>query len=168
MKILILLASTMENKKLADKLAAQIANLEIDTQILNLVDYDLPLYDMNKENNQGIPEKIHEIMDHMKNSSSYIVVSPEYNGSIPPVLSNAIAWITRTGTDFRKLFINRFILLATHSGSGGHGVLTAMRAQFVKLGALVLAREILTTYDIPLDEKSCKRKLKQLIKLSKV
>lgn len=119
MKILIIVASTNENKKLGEVLDGYAKNLGQKTETLNLVDYDLPLYYMEKEVKDGIPIPVFEIIEKMERSDAFIVVAPEYNGSIPPVLSNAIAWISRTNDDFRALFSEKPILLATHSGSGG-------------------------------------------------
>jgi len=162
----ILVSSLNENMKLAKILQEQLLTISIDSKIINLVELDLPLYDSNKEFKHGIPVQIEPLMKQMNTSLGYIVVAPEYNGSIPPVLSNAIAWISRTGDDFRQLFNEKVILLATHSGSGGAGVTTAMRSQFMKLGAIVLSREIITTYSIKLKKESSLKILKQFIKFS--
>ena len=164
---IILVASLNENMKLAKILQEQLSTLNKESKIINLVNLELPLYDSLKEEKDGIPKTIFELMESMGNAQGYIVVSPEYNGSIPPVLSNTVAWISRTSDDFRKLFNEKIILLATHSGSGGTGVTQAMRAQFMKLGSIVLSREILTTYKHKLDESSSKRILEQLIKFTR-
>ena len=162
----ILVSSLNENMKLAKILQEQLLTISIDAKIINLVELDLPLYDSNKELKHGIPAQIEPLMKQINTTSGYIVVAPEYNGSIPPVLSNAIAWISRTGDDFRQLFNEKVILLATHSGSGGTGVTTAMRSQFMKLGAIMLSREIITTYSIKLKKESSLKILKQFIKFS--
>lgn len=162
----ILVASLNENMKLAKVLQEQLSSLNKDNKIINLVQMDFPLYDSLKEEKDGIPKKIFALMDTLDKSEGYIIISPEYNGSIPPVLSNTIAWISRASTDFRKLFNEKIILLATHSGSGGTGVTVAMRSQFMKLGSIVLSREILTTYEKKLNEKSSLKILEQFIKFS--
>jgi chromate reductase len=61
------------------------------------------------------------------------------------VLSNAIAWLSVGSLDFRILFNNRTVGLATHSGGGGQKVLLAMRQQLFHLGCTVLGREVLAT-----------------------
>ncbi len=165
---IILVASLNENMKLAKILQEQLSTLNKESEIINLVNLELPLYDSFKEEKEGIPKPIFELMESMGNAQGYIVVSPEYNGSIPPVLSNTVAWISRTSDDFRKLFNEKIILLATHSGCGGTGVTQAMRAQFMKLGSIVLSREILTTYENKLDESSSKKILEQFIKFTKI
>lgn len=162
----ILVASLNENMKLAKVLQEQLQQLNQSVQIINLVELELPLYDSLKEEKDGIPAPITLLMDSMDKSVAYIIVAPEYNGSIPPVLSNSVAWISRATPDFRKLFNEKVMLLASHSGSGGTGVTQAMRNQFMKLGSIILSREIIATYEKKLDEKSSQKILKQFIDFS--
>ena len=161
--ILIFVSSLNENMKLAKKLQEQLRELEKDSEIINLVNLNLPMYDSIKEEQDGIPKELDEIMKKMQNSEAYVFVSPEYNFSLPPAHVNFVAWVSRTGDDFRKLFSMKKIQLATHSGGGGSDVSNAMRNQFTKLGSIVMPREIITTYQIPLKEDSSKRILKTFV-----
>lgn len=163
----ILVASLNKNMELAKVLQEQLSKLHEKSEIINLVQIELPLYDSLKEERDGMPKPIFEVMNTMDKSEGYIIISPEYNGSIPPVLSNTIAWISRADTNFRKLFNEKVILLATHSGSGGSGVMQAMRSQLMKLGSIVLSREIITTYEKKLDHASSLRILEQFIRFTK-
>lgn len=160
---LIFVASLNENMKLADVVKKQLSELNKDSEIINLVDLNLPMYDSYKEEHDGIPKKIDEIISKMQQADGYIFVSPEYNFSLPPVLVNFIAWISRVGDDFRELFTLKTIQLATHSGGGGQDVSNAMRNQFTRLGSIVMPREIITTYQNPLREDSSKRILEQFV-----
>ncbi len=162
----ILVASLNENMVLANKLQAQLKELGKESGIINLVELNLPLYDSLKEEKNGIPSPISTLMATMEKSDGYIIVSPEYNGSTPPVLSNALAWISRANDDFRVLFNEKIILLATHSGGDGTGLMQALRAQFIKLGSIILSREIITTYEKKLNEKSSSKILEQLLRFS--
>lgn len=166
MKILTIVSSTNENKKLAEVLNDYANNLKQETQTINLVGYDLPLYDMEKEVKDGIPIPVYEIIEQMEKADAFIVVAPEYNGSVPPVLSNAIAWISRTNENFRALFSEKAILLATHSGSGGIDLMQSMRIQFTKLGAIVIPRQIITTYQTKLVESTAIHCIEQLIRIN--
>jgi len=47
--------------------------------------------------------------------SEYELRLTYHNFSLPPVLLNAIAWVSRVGGDFRKLFTLKSIQLATSS-----------------------------------------------------
>ncbi len=168
MKTLILLASSGENLKLANVLQQLLLGAETEAEIVNIMQLKLPLYDMDVEVNEGIPEKIYTLMEKMKEVNSYIVVAPTYNGSIPPVLSNAIAWISRADKDFRVLFNEKIILLCSHSLSDCSGLMLAMRQQFNKLGSIVLSREIGTTATKEFNEKSSLKTLEQFLKFSKI
>lgn len=163
----ILVSSLNENMKLANILKDQLSSFDCEAQIVNLVNLGLPMYDSLKEEKEGIPKTIEPFIDLMEKSQGYIVVSPEYNFSIPPVLTNFIAWISRSNEDFRKVFNEKFILLATHSGGGGQDVINAMRSQFTKLGSIVMPREIVTTYQKALDTQSSEKIIKQFIKFTK-
>ena len=88
---------------------------------------------------------------------------------MPPVLNNAVAWISRGGgDDWRQAFNQKYAVVATHSGGGGLHVLKAMRSQWEYLGCTVLARGIQTNFNKELNPESANTILKQLIKLSSV
>ena len=87
---------------------------------------------------------IQDLNGSFRSAEGFVFCAPEYNGSIPPSLTNAIAWLSRASDDFRALFNGRPAGLATHSGGGGTKVMMAMRIQLAHLGANVLGREILT------------------------
>ena len=141
----ILVASLNENVKLANIIEEQLHILEKKVEIINLIELDLPMYSSLREND-GIHSNVHKLIQKLENSKAYIIVTPEYNYSIPPVLTNTIAWVSRVGDDFRKQFKGKNILLATHSGSGGSDVLAELRKQLSKLEANVYEKDILTTY----------------------
>jgi NAD(P)H-dependent FMN reductase len=163
---LLLVASLNENMKLARRIEKSLEILGVKTQTINLVDLNITLYDSSKEVNDGIPSKILELSNTMKNASGYIVVSPEYNYSIPPSLTNVIAWLSRSGENFRELFALKYVQLATHSGVGGNDVCNAMRSQFSKLGAIVAPREIVSTPQKEVEEGSLQRILSQFLSIS--
>jgi len=162
----IFVASLNENMKLATQIEKSLEKMGVKSKIINLVDLNITLYDSSKETNDGIPSEIIALSNTMKNAAGYIVVAPEYNYSIPPTLTNIIAWLSRSGESFRELFTLKYIQLATHSGSGGNDVCNAMRSQFSKLGAIVAPREILATYDKKVEEESLKRILTQFVAIS--
>lgn len=164
---IIFVASLVENMKLANKIEKDLKNLGKECEIINLVDLDITMFDTYKLENDGIPEKIKDLSIKMKEADGYIFVAPEYNYSIPPVLTNVIAWLSRSGDDFRELFALKYIQLATHSGSGGVDVCNAMRTQFTKLGSIVVPREIITTYERGIEEGSLYRILSQYLEISK-
>ena len=78
----------------------------------------------------------------MSQADAWVVIAPEYNGSIPPTLNNALAWLSTTmdWQSFRALCTGKPVGLATHSGGGGAHVIMAMRQQFSYIGADVIGR----------------------------
>jgi NAD(P)H-dependent FMN reductase len=70
---------------------------------------------------------------------------------MPPVLNNLIAWLSTSTDDFRQHFNGKPVVLATHSGGGGHNLMTSMRIQFSHLGANVLGRVAIINSKRPLN-----------------
>ncbi len=159
--VLIFVASLNENMNLANIIKNKLANKNIDSKIINLVDLNLPMYDTFKEQNGGIPKLAQDLALEMENAKAYIVVTPEYNYGVPPVLVNMIAWVSRIGENFRKLFTLKKIQLASYSGSNGQDVLNSLRNQFTRLGAIVMPREIISTYEKKCKDDSLERILSQ-------
>lgn len=151
---LIFVSSFNANLDLANTISKNLDQLSISNKIINLLDLNLPMYDTHKEQNDGIPKNAKDLFDEMKSANSYIFVTPEYNFNVPPVLINMIAWVSRVTKDYRELFNQKAVLLATHSGSNGFDMLNSLRNQLTKLNANVLEKEIRTTYTLALDEQS--------------
>jgi len=165
--ILYLSASTGKNLELANALANIGSTLGGDHQVIDLVSEGLPLYSTEEEKN-GIPEAAETLTNRLIAADGLVLIAPEYNGSIPPVLTNAIAWISRSGgDDWREAFAGKMGAVATHSGGGGQKVLLALRTQLEHLGTNVLARQILTHYQKPLNPDSAKAVVEELLKYSK-
>lgn len=167
-KIGILVASANNNQKLGLKLQELALEENCEVELINLVDLNLPLYSTVEEENNGIPQIATQLAEKILALKAFIIVAPEYNGVMPPVLNNAMAWTSRATKDWRDAFNEKIVGLATHSGGGGAKGLQAMRIQFQHLGANILARELLTTYEKALNEESARVMIRQLSKLSKV
>ena len=166
-KIGILVASCNNNVKLAKRLEELALEQNCEVEFINLVDLRLPLYSTLEEKENGIPAIASELAEKILNLKAFIIVAPEYNGVMPSVLNNAMAWTSRSTDNWRDAFEEKVVALATHSGGGGQKGLQAMRIMFQHLGANILAREILTTYEKPLNEESAKNIVKQFHELFK-
>jgi chromate reductase, NAD(P)H dehydrogenase (quinone) len=165
-KIGILVASSGNNMKLALKLQELAIEQGSKVELIDLVDLNLPLYSTKEEEKNGVPEQVKELASKILDLKAFIIIAPEYNGVMPPVLNNAMAWTSRSTKDWRDAFNEKAVGLATHSGGGGTKGLQAMRMMFQHLGANVIAREILTTYEKLLNEDTANNMIIQLIKLS--
>ena len=80
----------------------------------------IPLYDAEVEENEGIPAKVVELKDAIAAADGLLLVTPEYNNSMPGVFKNAIDWISRPPEDRRKIFFGRPVgLIGATPGSFG-------------------------------------------------
>jgi chromate reductase len=69
---------------------------------------DIPLYDADLEE-QAFPTSVTELKERIAGASGLLLVSPEYNNSVPGVLKNAIDWLTRPSTDIARVFGGRAV-----------------------------------------------------------
>ncbi|MEQ8858806.1 MAG: NAD(P)H-dependent oxidoreductase [Pseudomonadales bacterium] len=67
----------------------------------------IPLYDGDLEERQGIPDAVAELKERFAAADGVLLASPEYNGSMPGVLKNAIDWLSRPPEDTARLFRDR-------------------------------------------------------------
>lgn len=164
--IAIIVASVNKNMQLAYNIQEVVTELGQKSDVINLVSLNLPMYTSVIEDEKGIPSKVHDLAKHLQTFDALIIVSPEYNGSMPPVLNNAIAWVSRIGDDFRAIFNQKFVALATHSGGGGMRGNDAVRAMFSYIGANVLSREIINNYSKAYKKETVVSVVKELVGLS--
>lgn len=110
------------NKKLVIE-AANIAKEKGATvTVVDLKDYPIPLYDGDLEKNSGMPEFAKQLRRLMIDSQAIIIATPEYNGSIPAVLKNALDWASRdeNGHSSRDAFKGKiFAIMSASPGKGG-------------------------------------------------
>ena len=108
---------------------------------------------------------VEEITKHFINNHGLIICAPEYNGSIPPILNNAIAWVS-TSTDYwRDAFNDKVALIGTASGGSGTNFISTMKLQLEYLGCVVMPRSISANSSNPLNTESTKKILKKFINL---
>ena len=71
----------------------------------------IPLYDGDVEAAQGIPARAAELKERIASADGLLLVTPEYNNSIPGVFKNAIDWLSRPAADIPRVFGGRMIAL---------------------------------------------------------
>lgn len=132
--------------------------------MLDLTTVDLPLFTPRMQQ-QGSPEAVAALEQQLMTAPRWVICAPEYNGSIPPSLSNAIAWLSVQGNDFRALFNGRPIAMATFSGGGGMELLVSLRIQLTHLGAQVVGRQLLSNHAKPPQDESINDLLQRLLQM---
>ena len=129
--LIIITASCGKNLELSEKFLEKSNELKISSEILDLTTLDIPLFNPRIHSKENIPNEIKELKKKLFKIKSWVICAPEYNGSIPPILSNFIAWLSISGDDFRNLFNGKPIAIATFSGGIGLELLTSLRIQLV-------------------------------------
>jgi chromate reductase, NAD(P)H dehydrogenase (quinone) len=80
---------------------------------------EIPLYDGDLEE-QGIPPAVQRLKDTLAGSDGVLIVTPEYNNSMPGVLKNAIDWLSRPASDIARVFRGRPVaVIGATPGPGG-------------------------------------------------
>ena len=156
--LIIISASCGKNLELSEKFLEKSNELKISSEILDLTTLDIPLFNPRIHSKENIPNEI----------KKWVICAPEYNGSIPPILTNFIAWLSISGDDFRNLFNGQPIAIATFSGGIGLELLTSLRIQLVHLGSQVLGRQLLSSYSKPIDTKTIEDILQRLLQMKKL
>lgn len=168
------------NARLAAVAAKELALLDVEVTLISLADYPLPIYDGDLEIKFSAPANAVNLKRMIGSHHGVLIISPEYNSSVPPLLKNAIDWVTRVrdrGETFGQVFRERvFAIGAASDGKfGGLRVLMALR-QILALGcgATVIPKQMslsfadqafddMDRFKDPADAEQLRGTLRQLI-----
>ncbi len=103
------------NKQLATYAANQIAGTT--ATVLDLNDYEMPIYSIDKENESGIPDLAHQFKAQLKAADGIIISFAEHNGAYSAAFKNIFDWISRIDKDTWES--KPMLLLATSPGGRG-------------------------------------------------
>ena len=101
------------------------------------IDMDLPLYNNDLWDNP--PAKVVALKDAIRSASGILIVTPEYNRSVPAVTKNAIDWASRPYGDNAW---SRKAVAITGASPGSQGTAVAqsqLRSTLTILGTYVLS-----------------------------
>lgn len=148
-KILAFSGSTRKesfNTKLLHHVAGLARDAGADVTVIDLADYELPLYNGDLEDAQGLPENAKKLKDLFKSHHALLIACPEYNSSITPLLKNTIDWVSRPmeGEQNLEPFTGRICALVSASpgGLGGLRGLVHVRSILGNIGSIVLPTQV--------------------------
>jgi NAD(P)H-dependent FMN reductase len=124
------------NKQLASWAASQLDDVEVN--LLDLNDYEMPIFSMDKEEATGIPQLAHDFKEQLRNADGILISFAEHNGSFSAAFKNIFDWASRIE---KSMWLDKpMFLLATSPGArGGKSVLTGAVNDFPHRGGKVVA-----------------------------
>jgi chromate reductase, NAD(P)H dehydrogenase (quinone) len=147
------------NVRLAAVVAHEFALAGVEVTRLSLSDYPLPIYDGDVEARSGVPKNAISLKRMIGSHHGIVFVTPEYNSSLPPLVKNAIDWVTRVeerGETRGQVLRNRAFALASASASrfGGARCLAALRVVLTACHATVIPNQLAVSFaDRAYDDK---------------
>lgn len=134
------------NKKLVRIAATGATEAGVDTTVIDLRDFPMPLYDGDLEQKEGLPPNARKLKDLMLAHHGFLISSPEYNSSISAVFKNAIDWTSRQseGEPSLACFKGKVagIMSASPGGLGGLRGLVHVRSILGNMGVLVMPDQV--------------------------
>ncbi|MEM7195813.1 MAG: NAD(P)H-dependent oxidoreductase [Pseudomonadota bacterium] len=106
--------------------------------ILDLNDFEMPLYSIDRENADGVPDLANLFLEKIGNSDALIISYAEHNGTYTAAFKNIFDWCSRINP---KVFQNKpVVIFSTSPGRrGGASVLSQAKNSAHHFSADVLA-----------------------------
>ncbi|KZD25777.1 NADPH-dependent FMN reductase [Tardiphaga robiniae] len=135
------------NAKLAAVAVDALVRADVDATRISLGDFPLPIYDGDLESNSGVPKHALDLKRMISAHHGVLIVTPEYNASLPPLVKNTIDWISRvedTHESKGQVFRERpFAIAAASNGRlGGARCLQALRLVLSACRAMVIPNQL--------------------------
>jgi chromate reductase, NAD(P)H dehydrogenase (quinone) len=128
----------------------------------------IPIYNFDIQNSTGFPAEVNTWADAIRSADAVIIVSPEYNWSIPGGLKNAIDWVSRMKD---QPFKDKPVVLQSCAGGilGGSRMQYHLRMSLMSVDAVLFGRpEVIVTFAAQkFDEKTLELKDQAAIDLVK-
>jgi chromate reductase, NAD(P)H dehydrogenase (quinone) len=154
LKILVIpgsLRSGSHNARLAAAAAYQFAQAGVEVTRISLSDFPLPIYDGDLQTKSGVPKHAINLKRMMSAHHGVLIVTPEYNSSVPPLVKNTIDWVSRvqdTHETRYQVFRERPFAIAAASESrlGGTRCLAALRLILSACQASVIPNQLALSF----------------------
>jgi chromate reductase len=139
------------NAKLAATLALELAQAGAEVTRISLSDFPLPIYDGDLQAKSGIPKNAVNLKRMMGSHHGVLIVTPEYNSSVPALVKNTIDWISRVQDSHEtrgQVFRDRAFAIAAASGNrlGGTRALSALRLILTACHAAVVPNQLALSF----------------------
>jgi chromate reductase, NAD(P)H dehydrogenase (quinone) len=139
------------NARLAAAAAYELAQAGADVTRISLGDFPLPIYDGDLQTKSGVPKNAINLKRMIGAHHGVLIVTPEYNSSVPPLVKNTIDWVTRVQDAHEtrgQVFRERAFAMAAASESrlGGSRSLAALRLILTACHATVIPNQFALSF----------------------
>ena len=139
------------NARLAAAAAYELAQAGAEVTRISLGDFPLPIYDGDLQAKSGVPKHAVDLKRMIGAHHGVLIVTPEYNSSVPALLKNTIDWITRVQDAHEtrgQVFRDRAFAIAAASGNrlGGTRALAALRLILAACQATVIPNQLALSF----------------------
>jgi chromate reductase len=139
------------NARLAAAAAHEFALAGVEVTRISLGDFPLPIYDGDLQTKSGVPKNAVNLKRMIAAHHGVLIVTPEYNSSVPPLVKNIIDWVSRVhdahetrGQVFRE---RPFAIAAASEGRlGGTRALAALRLILSACQASVIPSQLALSF----------------------
>jgi NAD(P)H-dependent FMN reductase len=129
------------NKKLASYAAHLFENATVE--VLDLNDYEMPIYSSDREKESGVPQKAVAFFTKISEADIIVLSLAEHNGAYATAFKNIFDWVSRYNNKFFQQ--KPLLLLATSPGPrGGMTVLEIAKERFPRHDA-----QLMGTFSLP-------------------
>lgn len=110
---------------------------EGEINMIDLNDFEMPLFSVDKEKENGFPEEAHELHEIIENSDFLVISMTEHNGSYSAAFKNTLDWCSRL--DNNVFHEKPMLLISTSPGKlGAKFVLEAALSRFPRHSANII------------------------------
>jgi chromate reductase, NAD(P)H dehydrogenase (quinone) len=139
------------NARLAAAAAHEFAQAGVDVTRISLGDFPLPIYDGDLQAKSGVPKHAVSLKRMIGTHHGVLIVTPEYNSSVPALVKNTIDWISRVQDAHEtrgQVFHDRAFAIAAASGNrlGGTRALAALRLILAACQATVIPNQLALSF----------------------
>ena len=139
------------NARLAAVAAHQLAQSGVEVTRISLSDFPLPIYDGDLQAKSGVPKHAVNLKRMIGAHHGVLIVTPEYNSSVPALVKNTIDWISRVQDPHEargQVFRERVFAIASASGGrlGGTRALAALRLILSACHASVVPNQLALSF----------------------
>ena len=129
----------------------EFAQAGADVTRISLGDFPLPIYDGDLQTKSGVPKNAINLKRMIGAHHGVLIVTPEYNASVPPLVKNTIDWVSRVQDAHEtrgQVFRGRAFAIAAASDGrlGGTRALAALRLILSACQALVIPNQLALSF----------------------